>query len=66
MDIENLKTPVSVLENEIKLLKDNIDWLNKKNHEHQKVINGNNEQISQMDYVVKNMENAIELINQNK
>jgi len=66
MDKDKLKTPISVLEYEIKLLIDNIDYLNKKNEGHQKLIDGNNELILEMDYVVNNMQNAIKLIKQNE
>ena len=62
-----MKTATSVLEKEINELKTNIDYLENKNKEHQGVIDANNEVIHKLKFVINDLQNGYDLINnQNK
>ena len=58
-----MKTATSVLEKEINELKTNIDYLENKNKEHQGVINANNEVIDKLKFVINDLQNGYDLIN---
>lgn len=58
-----MKTAISVLEKEINELKINIDYLENKNKEHQGVIDANNEAIDKLNFVINDLQNGYDLIN---
>jgi chromosome segregation ATPase len=58
-----MKTAISVLEKEINELKTNIDYLENKNKEHQGVIDANNEVIYKLNFVINDLQNGYDLIN---
>lgn len=58
-----MKTATSVLEKEINELKTNIDYLENKNKEHQGVIDANNEVIDKLKFVINDLQNGYDLIN---
>lgn len=58
-----MKTATSVLEKEINELKTNIDYLENKNKEHQGVIDANNEVIDKLNFVINDLQNGYDLIN---
>lgn len=57
-----MELSIFVLNEEIKKIENNIDWLQKKNLDHQSFINGNNQRIEELNKSLKELEDAKKIL----
>ena len=59
-----MEKSIFVIHEEIKKIENNIDYLQKKNSDHQSLINGNNERIEELNEVMREFKKAILILSQ--